>query len=242
MTLPAALALAAIIWLAYTAQAITGFGSTVVSITLAALFLPVAVVMPIAVALNLPFCGWLVWRNRHEVDGNLLKRQVLPLMLAGLAVGAVLGWWLKGLDLSRPLGALVLGCALLDLWRLYHREEAPPKAAVRNGLLLTSGFAQGFAASGGPLLAAALAGSGLPKARLRASLSVVWLITNTALMLGYVFTARYSASMGLTTLALLPVMAAALVTGDWLHHRVSERQFRLLVDLLLLASALALLL
>lgn len=233
--------LAAIIFLAYTTQAVAGFGSTVVAITLAALIMPVPYVMPIAVALNLPFCGWLIWRHAQQIQWPMLLQRVLPLMLLGVLVGAFLAWQLSGLALRRPLGALVLFCSLLDLWRLHRRHEHRPQPALRLLLLLGSGLAQGFSAMGGPLLAAALAGSGLPRQQLRASLSVVWLISNSLLTLGYVCTQRYSLAMAQTTVALLPVMALALALGEWVHQRINERQFRLVVDLVLLFSALALL-
>lgn len=230
-----------IVWLAYTTQAISGFGSTVVSVTLAALFMPVSQILPIAVALNLPFCGWLIYREYPHIDFILLRRKILPLMLCGLLLGAVLSLRWQDVDISRPLGALILVCTVLDLWRLQQVNSRPPSTAVRSILLLVSGCAQGFAASGGPLLAVALVGSGHGKQVIRASLSVVWLITNTILTLSFLLSDRYSQAMQYQTLAFFPVVVLALWTGEYLHHKVNERQFRYLVDLLLLVSAIALL-
>jgi uncharacterized membrane protein YfcA len=77
---------AVIILLAYTAQAVTGFGSTLLTVTLAALFLPLGFLMPVAVALNLPFCAWMIWRDRSEIDWQHLKKDILPLMTLGASI------------------------------------------------------------------------------------------------------------------------------------------------------------
>lgn len=234
--------LAAVVLLAYTAQAITGFGSTVLSLTLAALFLPIAFLLPIVVALNVPFCAYLVWTERDAIDRRLLGREVLPLMLAGVAAGAGATPWLGGDDLKRGFGALVLGLALLELWRLLRGRDPAPRPPLRIGLTLAAGFAQGLYASGGPLLATALAGSGLTKRTLRASLSVVWLATNSALSLWFLAGGRFDRAATVTMLWLLPLTLAGLWLGDRLHDRIDERVFRLLVNFLLLVSGAALLL
>lgn len=232
--------LAPVILLAYTAQAITGFGSTVISITLAAQFLPIPLVMPVVVALNLPFCAWLVWRERRDIALRLLWRDILPLMGLGTVVGVVAAAWLSGVDLRRPFGAVVIVIVALDLWRLAHRRENAPPLLLRRVLIGLSGFTQGLYAAGGPFLAAALAGSGLDKGAQRATLSVVWLLVNAALTLWFFLTGHFGPAAQLATLWLLPVTALALFLGNRLHHRVDERQFRLLVDLLLLISGIAL--
>ncbi len=241
LSVAAAIALAAIVFLAYTTQAITGFGSSVITVTISALFLPVNLILPVAVALNLPFCAWLVWRNYSAVDWPLLRRSILPLMLTGLVIGALLAWRVEDLPVEVPLGILVVVCSLIDIYRVLAERSLPMPVWLQRLITLLAGAAQGFAASGGPLLAVALANSGLPKARLRASLSVVWFLTNSLLTIGFVSTGRYSLPMAGLTAALLPVMLLALAAGEWAHHRVSERQFRLIIDLLLLVAGLALL-
>ncbi|HUP92304.1 MAG TPA: sulfite exporter TauE/SafE family protein [Solimonas sp.] len=232
--------LAAIVLLAYTAQAVTGFGSTVLSLTLAALFLPIAWVMPIVVALNIPFCAYLVWSERAAIDQRLLAREVLPLMLAGAAVGAAAAPWLGGAWLKHSFGALVLSLAALELWRLSRNREPQPSAPLRAGLTLAAGFTQGLYASGGPLLAAALAGSGMNKGAMRATLSVVWLVLNAALTIWFVIGGRIDGAAARTMLLLLPLTLAGLWLGDRLHDRLDQRQFRAAVNALLLVAGAAL--
>lgn len=131
--------LAAIILLAYTAQAITGFGSTVLTITLSALFLPIALIMPIAVALNIPFCAWLLWRERSSINWRLLRGEILPLMAVGVFIGAASASALSGINLKRPLGAIIMVLAALELQRLYAHAEYHPHVLLKRGLILASG-------------------------------------------------------------------------------------------------------
>ena len=233
--------LAAIILLAYTAQAITGFGSTVLTITLAALFLPIAFVMPIAVVLNLPFCAWIIWRDRVEIDWTLLKRDVLPLMTVGVVAGAASAVSLADINLKRPLGAIVTVLAALELWRLYRRVEYKPSATLRKTLILASGFMQGLYATGGPLLASALAGTHMHRSARRVSLMVVWMVFNTGLTIHYLLNGSFTAQTTQASLWLLPLTAIGLWAGDFLHDRVQETSFRILVNLLLVISGAALL-
>lgn len=233
--------LAAIVLLAYTAQAITGFGSSVLTITLAALFLPIPFVMPIAVALNIPFCAWMIWRDRAAIDWTMLKRDILPLMALGVIAGAASASVLAGINLKRPLGALVVVLAALELRRLYLNIEHKPRPALRNALVLASGFTQGLYATGGPLLAAALAGSGMSRSARRVTLMVVWMVFNTALTIHFVANGSFSSASLHASLWLLPLTALGLWAGDHLHHRVQENHFRFLVNLLLVVSGTALL-
>ena len=232
--------LAAIILLAYTAQAITGFGSTILTITLAALFLPITLIMPIAVVLNLPFGAWMIWREHSEISWPLLRREILPLMVIGLIIGAASAAMLIGINLKRPLGAIIMVLAALELQRLYARVEYHPHTALRRALILASGFMQGLYATGGPLLASAMAGSGLHRVARRATMMMVWMVLNLALTVLYILDHRFTTPMTQITLWLLPVTALGLWLGIHLHDRINENQFRLLVNLLLLISGAAL--
>ncbi len=235
------LGLGLIVLFAYTTQAVAGFGSTVITVTLAALWLPIPWIMPIVVALNVPFSGWLVWQERRFVDWRLLRRQVLPLMIAGTAAGALLAPLLTNAALRPAYGALIVGLSLLDLWRLRHRHHARFAAPVRATMLLGSGLIQGLYASGGPLLAAAMAGSGLAKSGLRATMLAVWLILNSGLTVWLLAADRYSPELRSATAWLFPVTVLGLIIGNRLHHRIDEHHYRLVIDLVLLFAGLALL-
>ena len=55
------------ILLAYTIEAITGFGSIVIALSLGALLLPIPAMLPVLVPLNICMSGYLAWRNRQHI-------------------------------------------------------------------------------------------------------------------------------------------------------------------------------
>lgn len=233
-------ALAAIVLLAYTTQAMAGFGSTVLSVTLAALWLPLPWIMPIVVTLNVPFSVWLAWRERRHVDRRRLVCQILPLMLLGAFGGGwiSLHWGVAGL---KPLyGGFIVTISLLDIYRSRRRQQAAPGGILRRVMILGAGVVQGLYASGGPLLVVALGGGELSKSAMRATLLCVWSVVNSALIAGFIVSDRYSASMYPVIVGLFPITLAGLWLGNHLHHRMDERQYRLAINVLLIVAGLAL--
>lgn len=230
-----------IVLFAYTTQAVAGFGSTVITVTLAALWLPIPWIMPIVVALNVPFSAWLVWQERRFIDWRLLLREVLPLMVVGATTGAALAPLLTNAALRPAYGALIVALSLLDLWRLRHNHYQRFAAPVRTAMMLGSGFIQGLYASGGPLLAAAMTGSGLSKAASRVSMLVVWLTLNTGLTTWFIVSLRFTADVRISAAWLFPLTMLGLWLGNRLHDRIDEHQYRLVIDVVLLFAGVALL-
>lgn len=226
--------------LAYTAQALTGFGSTMISVTLGALFLPIPLIMPVAVMLNIPFCSWMLAREHRDIRWPLFWREILPLMGLGLTVGVLSVASLDGINLKRPLGAVIVVLASLELHRLYMRRDYHPHALLRRALMLASGFMQGLYATGGPLLATAMAGGGLTRAERRMTMTLAWLVLNSALTIHVLASGGFSAEMLHVSAWLLPLTGIGLWAGTRLHERINENQFRFLLNLLLLASGAAL--
>ncbi|GAC1033420.1 hypothetical protein thsps21_42490 [Pseudomonas sp. No.21] len=218
---------------AYGLEAVTGFGSTVVALSLGALLLPIDRLLPVLVPLNLLMSGYLAWRYRHLADWPLLLGGILPAMLVGTLLGYALLPWLDGGALKRGFGVLILGFALRELWRQRHERPRGRTPLWMTRLQIgAGGLCHGLFASGGPLLVYALAATPLGKARLRATLACVWLGLNGLLSLAFLVDGRLVPA--LPHLALyLPLLAIGVLAGEWLHHRVAERYFRTAIHLLL---------
>lgn len=227
------LLLGAFILLAYTVEAVTGFGSIVIALSLGALVLPIPELLPVLVPLNIFQSGYLTFRYRDRIHLPTLVKLILPLMAAGTAIGYLLRPALEGAALKTLFGLLVLWFAGRELWRMRRgAESARHGPLVTRGLMLAAGVTHGLFASGGPLLVYGLAGTALDKARLRATLIAVWLSLNG--MLTVIFLADGSLVPSLPRIAsYLPVVLAGLIAGEWLHRRIDERRFRQLVFALL---------
>lgn len=230
-------ALGAIVLLSYTTQAMTGFGSTVIALTLGAHLFPISDLIPVLVALNLPLCLVLVLRHRAHVDCELLAGSVLPWMGAGLILGLAGAGFLRGEALRRAFGALVAAFAAREL--LGARAPAMAPGAFRFWLA-ASGVVHGVYASGGPVLTYALSRRELSRSALRATLLAVWLVLNAAVLAACLWRGDWTAREAGRVLALLPVVPVGLLLGERLHQTVSENAFRFVVQSVLVVSGVAL--
>lgn len=214
--------------LAYTVEAVTGFGSIVIALSLGALLLPITAMLPVLVPLNIVMSGYLTIRHRRRIDRPTLFGRILPLMTVGTALGYLLRPVLSGAPLRVMLGVLIVGFAGRELWRLRGGVPRPHRPAVGAALMLGAGTTHGLFASGGPLLAFALAGSPLDKSALRATLIAVWFSLNSLLTVMFAVDGSLWPALS-RVMGYLPLVLIGIVVGEWLHRRVDELRFRRLV-------------
>lgn len=234
-------ALGGFILLAYTLEAVTGFGSVVIALSLGALLLPIDQLLPILVPLNICMTGYLVHRHRQQIDRRLLLGTLLP----GMLIGTLLGYWLLPyLDtqtLKVGFGALIVWFAGRELWRLRRASVLSQRPAwLARVITLAAGLSHGLFASGGPLLVYGLAGTQLDKARLRATLVTVWFTLNSLLTLAFLLDGRLLPVLP-QVLTYAPLLLLGVWLGERLHRRFDERHFRLAIYILLLVTGILLL-
>ncbi|MDX1587310.1 MAG: sulfite exporter TauE/SafE family protein [Oleiphilaceae bacterium] len=228
------------ILLAYGVEAITGFGSIVIALSLGALMLPLAQLLPVLVPLNCLMTGYLVTRHHRHIHWPTLLKLILPLMVLGTLAGYLLRPHLAESLLQLLLGVLIVAFAGRELWRMARQQSSPrPPLAVTRGIMFAAGISHGLFASGGPLLVYGLTGVTLDKARFRATLVTLWLSLNGLLTLLYLADGSLIPSLPRLA-AYLPVLVLGVVLGEWLHHRVNEQRFRQLVFVLLVVTGIAL--
>ncbi|MGX5219112.1 sulfite exporter TauE/SafE family protein [Pseudomonas segetis] len=230
------IALGIFILLAYTLEAVTGFGSIVIALSLGALLLPIELLLPILVPLNICMTGYLSWRYRKLIDLKLLLGMILP----GMAVGTIIGYaLLPVIDAQlakRALGVLILVFAGRELLRLRTSSVSHARPLWQNRMItVAAGISHGLFASGGPLLVHALAGNTLDKSRFRATLVCVWFSLNSLLTLAFMLDGRLY-----PTLPQVAFYAPLLLIGVWLgerlHRHVNEQYFRIAIYSLLLVT------
>jgi hypothetical protein len=242
VTLMAPLALMLIVTIAFSAEAITGFGSTVLTVAMGAHLLPLAVLLPVYVPVNLVLSAWLVARHRRHVDRALLFRGMLPLVGAGMVAGLLLYRLQPGKNLLIGFGAFVALLASVELWRIARRTPVSPPGRWHTRLaLIAGGVVHGVYGSGGPLIVYATARSVTDKSVFRVTLSALWLVLGVVLIVHFAVLGLLNASTLWTSASLLPPLVLALLIGERLHHRVPEAPFRVLVYALLLVAATSLL-
>ncbi|MDF2177456.1 sulfite exporter TauE/SafE family protein [Aliiglaciecola sp. CAU 1673] len=229
------------IWLGFTVQAVAGFGSMVVAVSLSSLMFAIPELLPILIPLNILATGSMAWQCRRDVDWMLLLKGILPSMILGMGAGILLLDELPGKALKTGFALLVLWFALREWIKLYRNLPMNPRPAWWRQLwTLLAGLAQGLYGSGGPLLVYAIGSKGLNKAAFRAVLLCVWFSLNSLYTVVMLFQHKVQPVAGLILLY-APLLYLAIRLGNYLHHRVDERQFKQGVCALLVMSALAML-
>jgi uncharacterized membrane protein YfcA len=227
-----------VVALSFAVEATTGFGATVIALALGVHLFSLGELLPVFVPLGLFVSSWLALRGRAHVDRRLLLARILPWMGLGLVVGLAIFERASHELLRRVFGVFVVALAALELARIARaREDQPaisPPAAT--AALLGAGVMHGMFSTGGPLLVWALGRSITEKRAFRATLSCVWLVLGSTLTAAYAVNDRLDGQTLRATAALVPVLGVALAAGEWAHHRLDERRFRILVYLLLLGA------
>ncbi|MCO5164760.1 MAG: TSUP family transporter [Planctomycetes bacterium] len=227
--------LAGVVALASTVQAALGFGASLVVVSLGALRVPIAELLPLLVPLACLGPATILGLDRAHVAWRLLLARLLPLMAPGVVVGALLAERLSDDVARRAYGILVVLLALRGLLALLRAEAtdeapggaAPPRAGT--AWLLGAGLVHGAYATGGPLLVYVVDRLRLPPRTFRATLAGVWLTLNLLLLAGFAARGRLDPATVTCSAALVPGMALGLLAGHGVHTRLDPRRLRLLV-------------
>ncbi len=240
---PSLLYLAAVVFLGYLVQTVTGFGSALICVTLGALAIPIEELLPMIVPLSFLQTSYVVIRHRRHIAWGLLLKRVLPVMGVGLLVGMYLFRGVAGSGLRYAFAAMVFLLAARELWRMLRADATSPgklPTALSIAAIFGAGITHGIYASGGPLLVYATGREGLDKEQFRATLCTVWLTLNVVLVAGFALDGAYDVGRMSKVGLLMLAVPLGIVLGERLHARVDERRFKLGVYGLLILAAMSL--
>ena len=224
-------------------EAIVGFGSTVLTVALGAHLLPLNVLLPAYIPVNMLLSAFLLWRQPGSLDRTLLLRRILPAVGIGMVLGLLVFRQGLGGGLLPWLAGFVIVLAVTELIRLSRATAALPAPVARYPgflLLLVGGIAHGLFGSGGPMVVYVTSRDVPDKSRFRGTLAVLWLILNGVLIGNYAYLGLFSHQTATLSLAMLPVLLLAAPLGDRIHGKVHPGPFRIGVYVLLLLSGVAL--
>jgi uncharacterized membrane protein YfcA len=230
----------AIVVLANTAEAVTGFGGTIIVVTLAAHLYGIGFLVPTILPINLAISVYLIARYHARVDRKELLRRILPLTGLGLPIGYALFRVLGTEWLRRGYGAFVFAVALVQLALTLRAKDGPrgprPGPATAAAFLVSGGIIHGLYASGGPLVVLYASRAIRDKGAFRSTLSALWLVVNTVLVAVHVAGGSINAATAKASVYLLPSLVLGIALGEFLHDRIDERRFRLVVFALLVVA------
>ena len=240
---PAFLLFALVVVAAYVVQTATGFGAMLVCLTFGAQLIDLQEVILLMVPLSFLQTGYIVIRHRDGIEWGLLLKRVLPLMALGMGLAFLLLTKVSGPWLGLAFGWMVLALSARDLHLLRAANPALDKRISRPAsaaALLGAGVIHGIYAAGGPMLVYAVGREGLSKKAFRSTLSMVWIALNVILVSRFLVAGDYDQEIALDILVLVPTVPLGILIGEWVHHKVDERRFRMAVLALLIAAAISL--
>ncbi|MCP5484858.1 MAG: sulfite exporter TauE/SafE family protein [Spirochaetales bacterium] len=236
--------LGVIVLFANLAQALSGFGSLVIAVTLGALLFPIESLPPVLLPLNIVVTAWIVGRNYQTIDRRVLFRLVIPLMGPGVVLGLLSSDYLQSQTLRNVFAVMIVVLSILEIARLVRGSSRVDSVVARvpgSIWVFLSGIVHGLYGTGGPLLVYGIGREPLSAAAFRSTLSAIWLLWNSGLSIYFLIRGDIGPEQGFLMAGLLPVVLLGMWMGDHLHHRVSETNFRLIVFGLLLFAGGALL-
>ncbi len=229
-------------------EAIAGFGSTMFAVIIGAHFYPLHALIPALVPLNVLLSFYIMARNTRFIDHKKLWGRIFPLSMLGFPFGVYVFHSVQGDLLKTGFGLFVAALSLIELIVLLHTksnsamEEKSLSPAQKLFFFIGGGVMQGAYAAGGPMIVYAASREVVDKRVFRSTLSALWLALNMILVANYILKGSANGGTFKMSATLLPALLAGIALGDWLHHRIPERAFRVFVYALLFAAGLALVL
>lgn len=229
------------VFLGFTAQAMVGFGSMLIAVSLGSMFFSIPQLLPVLVPLNVMMTASMAIQLRHKTNFSLLLKQILPLMLVGMVIGISVVSLMSGIWLKKIFAVLIIALALRELWQLSNLSQ--PRALndpMRNLCILTAGVVHGLYTTGGPLLVYALQATKIDKAVFRATMVTVWGLLNSVYLMVLLWQGKVQ-TVWFDVLVFSPLLLVAIWLGNRLHNKVNQKQFKQLLCVLLMGSGIALL-
>lgn len=217
-------------------QGMTGFGFALVAVPILLIFLdpPSAIGLTMLMALLVAaFVCARHWRHVRLVETSLMLGASVPGILLGTQALTV---W-PAPTIKTLAGAAAVASALpllLGYRRRFGRERL---AAVAAGAL--SGFLQGSTGLSGPPIVLLMSNQGWHPEVFRASLSFFFTLASALTVAALRVNGVLTDELLLSSTSLLPALVGGMFLGIWLAGRVDVQRFRLVVNLLILATGTA---
>lgn len=229
--------LAAIALVAFVTEGAIGFGGTVIAASIGAQLLPLDELLPAFVPVNMALSAYLLTSGRESIAWQLLAFEIAPAVIVGAAVGLVLFHVPAKVVLALVFGVVVMGIALLRLLRPIDR---PLPRIARVAMLGLGGVAHGLFGTGGPMIVYVTRRRLTDKRAFRATLAVLWLGLNTALLINFASLGLYDGEAATRGAAIGLVVVPGLVIGERVHRALDASRFERIVWILLVVAGAAL--
>ena len=233
-----------VLLLAHIAEAVTGFGSTILSVALGANLYPLDKLLPTIIPLNFFLSLYIVLRHRRYLDFGILFKKIIPFFIIGMPLGILIFNLGAGSMLNLIFGFFVIiltGVEFMRLRNSYRQFESRPLPTIWGALcLITGGIVHGLYASGGPLVVYYANRQISDKKVFRSTVSGLWLLMSVVLIINYYIAGKITPITLQNILILIPSLILGILIGELVHERINERIFRVLIYIFLFIAGLSL--
>ena len=204
-----------IIFLTNVIQGITGFAGTILAMPPSLILVGYDVAKPILNVLGILAGVYVFVTQWKHVDWKQLKKVVI-VMAIGIFGGFFLKNALAGYDavLYKFLGIFVIFLAIHGFYSIYgqRQRDTKEKSSWKSMLLLIgAGIVHGMFVSGGPLLIGYLSNEIKEKTSFRATISTVWIILNSMILVQDICAGMWNAGLVMTQCISIPFLIAGMV-------------------------------
>lgn len=225
-----------IVTIAFLIRGLTGFGSGLLMVPLLLLFLDMRLVVPTAVSLAV-LCG--IFLISTFQTRKWVRKDVLLMMIAGVAIGTPLGAYVlasyKSSLLKRLFGLFLSAYALKMLFGGSGKDRE-----IKNYVGLIAGFLGGclggMFGTGGPPVIIYLNRKIKDKRAFRATLILYFLVANTWQFVIFCYARLINGEVLKFVLYLVPAFIIGNLVGSILHIKVNQVLFNRIVALVLLIT------
>ncbi len=227
-----------IVLLANILESITGFGATVAELPFVSALVGIKTAVVALCMVSLTLAVFVVIRFHKQIDKKAYLN-IVGFAILGMPIGMLAFSFLPERALKIGLGIFIILAAARGFYVLLSKKQdrKPINNAVLRVLLFIGGIVHGAFASGGPFLVIYAGEKIKEKGSFRATMCSVWATLNSVLLIKYIITGDFIVKNVMPVYFLaIPFLAVGVAIGMYLHKKVSQRVFSIIVYCILLAA------
>lgn len=224
-------------------QGITGFAGTLIAMPFLMMLVDLDTAKQVLNLLGIIGSIWILRKDYPFIRWEILK-QIILWMMIGMGIG-IIGYHYLPTEILLylfPLFVLFVGVkGLLATVMVRFPKHNDTNKTLDTLLLLAAGIIHGLFVAGGPLLVTYATQKIKDKQEFRATLSAVWVVLNSVMLIQSVIAHQVTAEITMYMLISVIPLLLGIVIGGILLKKMSQKTFMLLSYGLLIFSGISLL-
>jgi len=234
-----------IVLITHCLEGITGFGCTVLALPFIIMLLGIKTAVPVLVILAWILAAYIIIRSWRHIRWQELLFIIIHVGI-GLPVGMMIFDYLPARGLKAILALFMVAVGLHGLYKTLKTRQhiiagsqsnTPTKSLIMRGVLFLGGIIHGAFGTGGPFVVIYASKALTDKTLFRVTLCLLWFTLNTVLIIQWLISGLiWEADIMRYTGWALPFLIGGMLLGDYLHHKVNEYYFKIMVYIILFGS------